>query len=72
MASIGLTIPTIAVASIWLAGPLHLGLDPMHMVLFALTCVVRVLTVVPGRATLLQAGVHLALLAAYLFLAMSP
>jgi len=72
MASIGLTIPTIAVASIWLPIPLHLGLDPIHIVLFALTCVVTVLTVVPGRATLLQAGVHLALLAAYLFMAVSP
>jgi Ca2+:H+ antiporter len=72
MASIGLTIPTIAVASIWLPIPLHLGLDAMHIVLLALTCIVTVLTVVPGRATLLQAGVHLALLAAYLFLAISP
>ena len=72
MASIGLTIPTIAVASIWLTGPLHLGLDANHIVLLALTCLVTVLTVVPGRATLLQAGVHLALLAAYLFLAISP
>ena len=72
MASIGLTIPTIAVASIWLPVPLHLGLDPTHILLLALTCVVSVLTVVPGRATLLQAGVHLALLAAYLFLAVSP
>jgi len=72
MASIGLTIPTIAVASIWLPVPLHLGLDAIHIVLLALTCLVTVLTIVPGRATLLQAGVHLALLAAYLFLAMSP
>jgi Ca2+:H+ antiporter len=72
MASIGLTIPTLAVASIWLPVPLHLGLDPTHIVLFALTCGVGILTVVPGRATLLQAGVHLALLAAYLFLAVSP
>jgi Ca2+:H+ antiporter len=72
MASIGLTIPTIAIASIWLPVPLHLGLDAVHIVLFALTCVVTVLTVVPGRATLLQAGVHLAILAAYLFLAVSP
>ena len=72
MASIGLTIPTIAVASIWLTGPLHLGLDANHIVLLALTCIVTVLTVVPGRATLLQAGVHLALPAAYLFLAVSP
>ncbi|HEY7293192.1 MAG TPA: hypothetical protein VH583_25375 [Vicinamibacterales bacterium] len=72
MASIGLTIPTIAIASIWLPVPLHLGLDSIDIVLLALTCVVTVLTVVPGRATLLQAGVHLALLAAYLFLAVSP
>jgi Ca2+:H+ antiporter len=72
MASIGLTIPTIAVASIWLPVPLHLGLDPIHIVLLALTCVVTTLTVVPGRPTLLQAGVHLALVAAYLFLAVSP
>ena len=72
MASIGLTIPTIAVASYWLPVPLHLGLGATHIVLFALTCVVTVLTVVPGRATLLQAGVHLALLSAYLFLAISP
>lgn len=72
MASIGLTIPTIAVASIWLPIPLHLGLEPIHIVLLALTSIVAVLTVVPGRATLLQAGVHLALLAAYLFLAISP
>ena len=72
MASIGLTIPTIAVASRWLPPPLLLGLGATHIVLLALTAVVSVLTVVPGRATLLQAGVHLALLAAYLFLAISP
>ncbi len=72
MASIGLTIPTIAVASRWLPPPLLLGLSATHIVLLALTAVVSVLTVVPGRATLLQAGVHIALLAAYLFLAISP
>jgi Ca2+:H+ antiporter len=72
MASIGLTIPTIAVASIWLPVPLHLGLDANDIVLLALTTIVTALTVVPGRATLLQAGVHLALLAAYLFLAIAP
>jgi Ca2+:H+ antiporter len=72
MASIGLTIPTIAIASIWLPVPLHLGLDATHIVLLALTFLVTVLTVVPGRATLLQSGVHLALLAAYFFLAIVP
>ncbi|MEV0612804.1 hypothetical protein AB0I81_05700 [Nonomuraea sp. NPDC050404] len=72
MASIGLTIPAIAVASIWLEGPLLLGLGATHMVLLALTFVVSTLTVVPGRATLMQSGVHLVLFAAFLFLAVSP
>ncbi|MFE2289167.1 calcium:proton antiporter [Streptomyces sp. NPDC059443] len=72
IASIGLTIPAIALASVWLTGPLVLGLDPTHMVLLALTVVVGALTIVPGRATLLQGGVHIVLLAAYLFLAISP
>jgi Ca2+:H+ antiporter len=72
MASIGLTIPVIAVASVWLDGPLVLGLGSTQMVLFAITVVVSVLTVVPGRATRLQGGVHLVLLAAFLFLATNP
>ncbi|MET0838934.1 MAG: ionic transporter y4hA [Marmoricola sp.] len=72
MASIGLTIPSIAIASIWLDGPLELGLDPTHIVLLALTAVVSVLTVVPGRATRLQGGVHLVLLAAFLVLTVQP
>jgi Ca2+:H+ antiporter len=72
IASIGLTIPAIALASIWLEGPLQLGLGSTQLVLFALTVVVSVLTVVPGRATRLQGGVHLVLLAAFLFLAINP
>lgn len=72
LASIGLTIPTIAIASIWLEGPLLLGLGSTQMVLLALTVVVAALTVVPGRATRLQGAVHLVLLAAFLFLAVNP
>jgi Ca2+:H+ antiporter len=72
MASIGLTIPAIAVASIWLEGPLVLGLDATQMVLLAVTVVVGILTVVPGRATRQEGAVHLVLLAAFLFLAVNP
>jgi Ca2+:H+ antiporter len=72
MASIGLTIPAIAIAMIWLEGPLLLGLGGTQMVLLALTVVVGTLTVVPGRANVLQGGIHLGLLAAFLFLAASP
>jgi Ca2+:H+ antiporter len=72
MASIGLTIPAIAIASIWLEGPLVLGLDATQMVLLAITAVVGTLTVLPGRATLQESGIHLALFAAFLFLAVNP
>jgi Ca2+:H+ antiporter len=72
MASIGLTIPTLALASIWLDGPLALGLGTVQMVLLLLTVLVAVLTVVPGRAKPLQGGVHLVLLSAFVFLSISP
>jgi Ca2+:H+ antiporter len=72
MASIGLTIPGVAIASIWLQGPLVLGLDAIQMVLLAVTVVVAIVTVVPGRATRLHGAVHLVLLAAFLFLAVNP
>src|SRR4051812_15211538 len=72
MASIGLTIPVIAIASIWLPDKLILGLSPTELVLFALTVVVTVLTVAPGRATLMQGTVHLAIFGSFLFLAFTP
>jgi Ca2+:H+ antiporter len=72
MASIGLTIPAIAIASIWLDGPLVLGLDATRIVLLSLSAVVGILTVVPGRSKTLQGGLHLVLLAAFVFLSINP
>lgn len=72
MASIGLTIPAVAVASWILDTQLQLGLAPVELVLLALTALVSVLTVTPGRATLLQGGVHLTVFAGFLVLAFSP
>ncbi len=72
MASIGLTIPTLAVASLWFESSLVLGLGGTQLVLLILTVVVSVLTVVPGRATRLQGAVHLVLFAADVFLAVNP
>ncbi len=72
IASIGLTIPVIAIATIWLDGPLILGLESMQTVLLAITMFVTALTVLPGRATLQESGVHLVLFAAFLFLAFNP
>jgi Ca2+:H+ antiporter len=72
VASIGLTIPTIAVATVFIDDPLVLGLEPMQIVLLAITAVVSVLTVVPGRSKPLNGGVHLVLLAAFVFLSLKP
>ena len=72
MASIGLTIPAIAIASIWLDGPLVLGLGGIQIVLLAITAIVGALTVLPGRATIQEGGVHLVLFAAFVFFAVSP
>jgi Ca2+:H+ antiporter len=72
MASIGLTIPAIAIATIWLDGPLVLGLGSTQTVLLVITVAVTSLTVLPGRATLQEAGVHLVLFASFLFLAFNP
>ena len=72
MASIGLTIPAIAVASIWLDGPLVLGLGATQIGLLFLSAVVGALTLLPGRATLQQGGVHLIIFAAFVFLAFNP
>jgi len=60
------------VATIWLDGPLVLGLDSVQTVLLAITVVVGTLTVLPGRATLQEGGVHLVLVLAFLFLAANP
>ena len=42
------------------------------MALLVITVLISVLTVVPGRATRLQGELHLVLLAAFIFLAISP
>lgn len=72
MASIGLTMPTIAVASIWLPTKLQLGLDAADIDLFGLTVVVAILTLTQGRATVLQGVVHLGVFASYLFISFNP
>ncbi len=72
LASIGLTVPTVAAVSIALGQPLALGLGPSETVLLALTLLVAVITLGTGRTTVLQGIVHLVILAAFLFLAVVP
>lgn len=72
MASIGLTIPAIAVLSLVFGFPITLGLGTSELVLFVLTMIVSILTLVPGRATILQGAVHLSILAGYVLLVINP
>jgi Ca2+:H+ antiporter len=72
LASIGLTIPVVAVASFALGQPLALGLPMKEMVLMALTFGVCIITFGSGRTNMMQGAVHLAIFAAFLFLAFVP
>jgi len=72
LATIGLTIPAVALAAVMLDLQLVLGLPAKEMVLLALTLLLTSMTVAAGRATVLQGAVHLVVFAVFLFLAMVP
>jgi Ca2+:H+ antiporter len=72
LATIGLTIPSVAAASLLLGLDLVLGLGPKDMVLLVLTLFAAVLTLGTGRTTVLQGAVHLVIFAVFLFLAAAP
>lgn len=72
LASIGLTIPAVAIAAVWLGLPLTLGLDSKDLVLLALTFMVGSITLAHGRTSMMQGAVHLVIFAAFLFLALVP
>jgi Ca2+:H+ antiporter len=72
LASIGLTIPTVALVFIWTGRPLVLGIPGKDTVLLTLTLLISTLTLGTGRTTILQGAVHLSLFAAYLFLSFAP
>ena len=72
LASIGLTIPAVAVVTLATGWTLVLGLDLKGMVLLALTLLVTTLSLGTGRTTLLQGVVHLVIFAVYLFTTVVP
>jgi Ca2+:H+ antiporter len=72
LASIGLTIPAVAVASVWVGVSLTLGLDAKDLVLLALSFIVASITLVTGRTHVMQGVVHLAIFAAFIFFALVP
>ena len=72
LATIGLTIPVVAVTSLTLGLSLDLGLPDKEIGLLALTLLISAMTLSRGRAQVLQGAVHLVLFAVFLFLAVVP
>jgi Ca2+:H+ antiporter len=72
LASIGFTIPAVAIISIIAGWTLTLGLDTKGTVLLALSLFVASLSLNTGRTTILQGAVHLVLFAVYLFTIVVP
>ena len=72
LASIGLSIPTIAAIAIFFDIPLSLGISNLNIALMYLTFFIGTLTLAIGRTTLLQGVVHLIIFFEYLFLSLVP
>jgi Ca2+:H+ antiporter len=72
LASIGLTIPVVAFASIVLDIPLVLGLGQKDLVMLVVTFLVSIITLASGRTHMMQGAVHLVLFATFVFLAFVP
>jgi Ca2+:H+ antiporter len=72
IASIGLTIPTVAVLSVALGLPLHLGVADTGVTLLALTLFVSTLTLGTGRTNALFGVVHLVIFAVFLLVSAVP
>lgn len=72
LATIGLTIPSVAIVSLFLDLPLSLGVSPKGMTLLALSLFVTTLSLGTGRTTALGGIVHLVIFAAYLFTTIVP
>ena len=72
LATIGLTIPAVAVVALTLDKSLALGLDPQDIVLLFMTIAVSMLTFGTPQTNVLFGFVHLVVFAVYLFKVFSP
>lgn len=72
LATIGLTIPAVAVAAYALDKQLVLGLNPQEMVLLLLTFMLSMLTFGTGRTNILFGLVHVVVFAVFVFLVFVP
>jgi Ca2+:H+ antiporter len=72
LATIGLTIPAVAVAAYTLDKTLILGLDHREIVLLLLTFLLSMLTFGTGRTNILFGLLHLVVFAVFVFLVFAP
>ena len=72
LATIGLTVPVVVIASFVLRLPLALGLAPKDIMLLLLALLVSTITLASGRTNVMLGIVHLVLFAAFLFLTLVP
>jgi Ca2+:H+ antiporter len=72
LATIGLTIPSVAAVAVLLGRELVLGLAPKETLLLALTMVASVLTFGTGRTNVLPGLIHTVIFAAFVFLMLVP
>jgi Ca2+:H+ antiporter len=72
LATIGLTIPAVALAAYVLDKQLVLGLPTIDVVLLALTFLITMLTLGTGRTNILFGLVHLVVFAVFMFLVFVP
>jgi Ca2+:H+ antiporter len=72
IASIGLTIPAVALVSLILNQQIALGVSQTDMTLLILTLYISALTLGTGRTTVLQGAVHLVIFAAFMLVSAVP
>lgn len=72
LASIALTIPVITLVTAFSNVPLVLGVSPAKTVLLVLALFVSVITLLPGRTTVLQGIVHLGIFAIFIVITAVP
>lgn len=72
IASIGLTIPAVAILALFMGWPLELGLDAMSTGLLTLSLFVVALSLRTGSTTFQPGVVHLMIFAVYLFFSFVP
>ncbi len=72
LATIGLTVPAVAVAAYALDKTLVLGLDQREMVLLAMTLLLSMLTFGTGRTNMLFGLIHALVFAVFIFMVLVP